>query len=91
MLHNGFEKMKNTDEHLTTNSLANHAQSSKSTRCSFLRHELSMFPYKITYGQILTEEHKQMRRDFSDYFFDKTKEGKCCWTISFLAMNVLSL
>ena len=77
--------MAEAGHHVTVWKLADKASFSATTAYKFLTKDLRLFPYKISIGQVLTEQHKQSRYLFSQWLLKRIEEepnflGSIVWS-----------
>lgn len=73
-LNDSYQDMDSSGDHITVSTLSEKAGCSKSTAHNFLRKDLHLIPYKITIGQVLSEEHKTRRLAFCNWMLGKINE-----------------
>ena len=80
-----FCQMAKGDDHVTVRKLADKTSCSAITAYKFLTKDLRLFPYKISIGHVLTEQHKRSRYLFSQWLLKRIEEepnflGSIVWT-----------
>lgn len=73
-LDESLNQMTAAGDHVTVRNLASNANCSASTAYTFLRTELKLYPYKITTGQVLTDQQRQKRLQFSLWMLKKIED-----------------